>query len=133
MSRGLRWLREHADERGGWLVDVRTGPTGTANASNSPVNTAVSAMGLKAFAQAGVDTSNDPMTAKLLARLWADRLLPEDFPKEPLEPVFALWFGNSYLGGLLGGACHHCDHGEKPTKATSAVRAPPAPHSSAAA
>jgi len=71
MRSALNWLRTHADERGGWLVDLRSGPTGTATATLSPVNAAVSALGLKAFVQAGARPDNDPMLKSILQHLLA--------------------------------------------------------------
>lgn len=71
MRNALNWLRTHADERGGWLVDLRTGPTGTATATLSPVGAAVSALGLKAFVQAGARPTEDPALNSILQRLLA--------------------------------------------------------------
>ncbi len=76
MHRGLQWLRTRADERGGWLRDLRTSPTGEATTSLTPVGAAVSAMGLKAFLQAHIQPDNDAMVRALVSQLMT-RQLPD--------------------------------------------------------
>jgi squalene-hopene/tetraprenyl-beta-curcumene cyclase len=76
MGRGLIWLREHADERGGWLLDLRTTPTDAPPLHLSPVGAAVSALGLKAFAQASVDPSQDALLRDVLQNL-LNRQVPD--------------------------------------------------------
>ena len=69
MGRGLTWLRNHADERGGWLLDIRTTPTDAPPLQLSPVGAAVSALGLKAFAQAGAVPAQDALLSSVLQNL----------------------------------------------------------------
>lgn len=69
MRRGLDWLRRHTHEEGGWLADLRASPTDTTTAQRSPVGAAVTALGLKAFIQAGGDPDADPMLRRIITDL----------------------------------------------------------------
>ena len=59
IERGLAFLRESQGEGGAWLEDFMEAPTDQPD-QRSPVSVAVTAMAVKAFAQAGVDPQHDP-------------------------------------------------------------------------
>ncbi len=64
IRRGLDFLRARQHASGGWMVDAQVAPTDEVR--KSPVSVAVTAMALKAFAQAGADVMGDERLTRAL-------------------------------------------------------------------